>query len=172
MMKQIPLTQGKFTLVDDEDFEWVNQWKWCAHTTDKNVFYAIRAIKSFDGKYIKLFLHRELLDLIKGDGKKVDHINHNGLDNRKCNIRVCTQLQNTYNRRPNKNCSSKFKGVSWHKGCNKWQSRIRIKGTIKHLGTFVKEIDAAIEYDSAAIKYFGEFSHINFKDFSNENKQI
>jgi len=93
----------------------------------------------------------------------VDHINHNRSDNRRCNLRTCTQSQNMANRRKHKGLSSKYKGVHWRKKEKRWRAQIRINYRTIYLGQFVDELDAATAYDITALKYFGEFTLPNFE---------
>jgi len=106
--------------------------------------------------------HRLVMGLQKGDGFEVDHINHNGLDNRRSNLRVCSKKQNQLNRRPDSGSTSEFKGVHWSKTRNKWYARIHLNGNDKHIGVFISEIDAARAYDRYAAEHFGEFAYLNF----------
>ena len=162
-MKRIPLTQGKFAIVDDEDFDWLNQWKWsafkCPHT-----FYVERSIYSRDTKKARTVrLHREILGLKKDDGKQADHINGSGLDNRRCNLRVCTRSENNRNMQKQfKICSSKYKGVNWRKNRKKWRAEICKDYKHIHIGYFDSEIEAAEAYDKKAKELFGEFARTNF----------
>jgi len=109
-------------------------------------------------------MHREVIH--PPDHLFVDHINHNGLDNRKANIRPATHSQNNFNRiiSTRGDLSSKYKGVAWNKSKKKWQARIGIYGKRKHIGHFKDEIQAAKAYDKAAKKYHGEFASLNFPD--------
>ena len=161
MSKQIPLTQGKFAIVDDADFEWVNQWKWYAKKA-YNTWYAVRNSQMVNGKRTGIRMHRVILGLNKGDSSEVDHKNHNGLDNRKDNIRICTHSQNQRNKICRIRKSSLYKGVHWSKTANKWCAQIRLNGIRTHLGLFDLEMHAVNAYDKAAKKYHGEFSHANF----------
>ena len=156
-MKQIPLTQDKFAIVDDEDFEELNRYKWHAHKNREN-FYAVRFCK---GKRVSM--HRVILNA--PDDLQCDHMNHNGLDNRKCNLRLCTVAQNNHNRRPRKNATSKYKGVSFDTYKKKWEAAIRIKSLRIHIGRFNYEQDAAIAYDFKAAELFGEFAFLNYEWF-------
>ena len=169
-MKRIPLTQGKFAIVDDEDYEDLMQFKWCAFKSGNN-WYAKRDIRNSDGKRRQERMHRHILGLKYGDKHLTDHISHNGLDNRRAKIRICTNSQNCRNRQPHKDSASQFKGVTWHKDRKKWQSRIYAIGKKISLGLFCDEIEAAKTYDIAAIKYFGDFAYLNFPGFQNESKE-
>lgn len=162
-MKKIKLTQGQVALVDDADFDWLNQWNWCAHyAPHTNSFYAVRESRKKEGKIRAIWMSREILKLKQGDKGQADHINHDTLDNRRCNLRVCTSRQNNMNRKADRNSSSCFKGVSWRKYHKKWGVEIALKGKNKHIGYFSVEEDAARAYDEAAKIHFGEFAHLNF----------
>lgn len=152
-MKKIELSQGYFALVDDEDFEILSKYKWYLLKA-KHTNYATR-VEYKDGFKKRFSMHT----MISGY-KITDHINHNGLDNRKENLRDCTKRQNNCNRVKNKRSFSSYKGVS--KRYNMFISLIRIKGKLKYLGQFETEIEAAKVYDSAANYYFGQFACLNF----------
>jgi hypothetical protein len=160
--RRIPLTQEKYAIVDPEDFERLNKHKWHASKWG-NTFYAIRCAGPRNKtKYIRM--HREIIH--PPDHLVVDHINHNGLDNRKANIRPATRAQNNYNRLNIKsdNSSSKYKGVSWRKRRKRWRACIYFNGKYRFLGYFKDEIQAAKAYDKAAKIYHGEFATLNFPD--------
>ena len=161
-MKRIPLTQGKYALVDDSDYEWLNQYKWFAHK-EYNTWYAVRSV-SRNGIHTIIRMHRVIMGLNPGDPRHVDHRNHNGLDNRQDKLRICTNSQNRCNQIPQKNRSSQFKGVCWHKDNHKWQTQIQIDGHNIYLGIFDSEIEAAKAYDRKAIELFGEYACINFPE--------
>ena len=156
MTKAIPLTQGKITLVDDEDYEKLKNIKICIKTY--HGYYYAEATFSKDNHPL---LHRVILNAKKG--QVCDHINGDCLDNRRCNLRIVTHSQNMMNSKktPNKK-TSKFKGV-WKRD-NKWVSRIRLNYHIYHLGYFYNELDAAHAYDEAAKKYHGEYARLNFPE--------
>lgn len=158
-MKEIKLTQGKVALVDDEDYERLNQFKWCA-VFDRNTFYAVRAKKRSEGKDRMIKMHWDILGL-----KGVDHIDHNGLNCQKSNLRKCTHQQNMMNRTANKNSTSKYKGVSFVSSRNKWLASISTHGKAINLGRHDNEKDAALAYDKKAIELFGEFAYLNFKQY-------
>lgn len=157
-MKEIKLTQGLATLVDDEDFEELNKRKWYA-LKDNNTFYAVRAEPWKDGKREKTKMHRLILGAV--DNEKVDHIDGNGLNNQKENIRICTTSQNAFNTKSKTNSTSKYKGVSYSKQLNKWKVTITIKDKSVHLGYFDSEEVAALTYDKKAKAVHGEFVRLN-----------
>lgn len=159
-MKQIPLTQGKFAIVDDGDYEWLNKYKWYA-VKNRNTYYAVRKPSRKQGKRTRIYMHRQILDAPKE--LQVDHANHNGLDNRRQNIRTCTHKQQQHNRLPVKNSSSKYKGVQWYESGKKWKAKIGYNNQYICLGYFVNEVDAAKAYDEKARELFGEFAYTNFK---------
>ena len=145
-MREIPLSQGKVALVDDEDFERVNQYKWYAQKTSRNTWYAARHTKSILGKRSVIYLHDFILSPQKGFD--VDHINGDGLDNQRGNIRIVTRRQNMQNRHHIK--SSKYPGVCWNKKAQKWQAQIQEQGRIQYLGSYDDEITAANAYKFAS----------------------
>lgn len=160
-MKKIDVSTKKypntFALVDDEDYEKLNKYKWHA-PRQRSGTYAVRDI-TVDGKRKRLHMHRQVIGYIKG--MVVDHINHDCLDNRKENLRLCTHTQNCMNRLSNKNSSSQYKGVYFHKSSGHWQASIRVSTKLIHLGTYRKEIDAAKVYNENAVRYFKEFANVN-----------
>lgn len=157
-MKKIELTQGEVALIDDKDYERVSQYKWTLLKREK-LMHAYR--KDINNKTINL--HRFVMDLIEGDKRQIDHINGDGLDNQKDNLRICSIRENSFNRGKNKNNTSGYKGVIWNKQASKWQARINIPKQ-KHLGFFANIMDAAIAYNNAATKYHGGFAKLNLID--------
>ena len=157
-MKQIELTQNQYALVDDEDYNRLNKHKWCVmYSPGLKGYYAVRGIKN--GKPTLIYMHRIIMGAPKG--MQIDHINHNILDNRKENLRVCTASQNGMNQKCRKNTTSEYKGVYWHKQNKKWRTRININGKRIYLGSFKSEIQAAKAYDKKAKILFGEFALLN-----------
>ncbi len=159
-MKKIPLTQGKFALVDDEDYDFLMQWKWC-YAKDKNAGYAVRSSTKKEGYKRTILMHREILKL--HGLAQGDHRFGNRLDNRKKNLRPATHAQNMCNRLPTGKGTSRYKGVSWSKTSIKWKSAIAVGGKDYHLGYFPKdkEVEAAKAYNVAALKYHGKFARLN-----------
>ena len=155
MAKEIQLTQGIVTIVDDEDYEYLNQFKWYLLKSHTN-YYAIRTIRP-ENKLIQL--HRIVIKAKKGE--MVDHINGNKLDNRKSNLRICTNSQNCQNKKISKFNKSGFNGVSWCKKNKKWVAQIACNNKKMHIGYFTNPIDSARAYNKAAIKYHGEFAKLN-----------
>jgi hypothetical protein len=147
-MKKIELTKGKFAIVDDEDFEWLNQWKWQYDSHG----YATRKlwIIGGKGKTEKIYLHRLIMD--NPTNKEVDHINRNKLDCRKSNLRLVTHSQNLLNRPANSNNTSGYKGVFFDKSRNKWKAMIKINYRSIFLGRF----NTAKEASNAYLEFGGQ----------------
>lgn len=157
-MKEIVLHKGDICLVDDDDFERLNQFKWHSiKSRTEGRFYVVRKDNVIKRR---IFVHREIISI--SPGKFVDHINGNSLDNRKCNLREATSQQNSFNQKRKTGASSRFKGVSWDKCRNKWTAQIMKSKVNRTLGRFTDEIQAAVAYDEAAVKMFGEFARLNF----------
>lgn len=160
MSKEIPLSQGLVAIVDDEDFEWLNQWKWSASKQGKRPettkYRAIRVVTK-NGKQRPILMHRALLGARRED--IVDHINGNPLDNRRENLRICTQQQNMFNGSAHVDgMTSEFKGVCWDKDRRKW--RVAFQG--KYVGIFDNELVAAASYDEVALVHAGPYAKLNF----------
>ncbi len=145
-MRRIKLTRGKYAIVDDSDFDWLNQWKWCALKAP-NKYYAVRMCG--------VRMHREIMGLKKGDGTEVDHRNGKGLDNRRENLRVCSRSENMQNLR-------KYQGVCMGVSCQKWLAYITKNGKQINIGRYLTRKEAGIAYDKKAIELFGPEAKTNF----------
>lgn len=157
--KTIPLSQGRVTKVDSSDFKWASQFNWYVWIPSDapQLTYAVRKIRLPSGNYSKRLLHRELLDAPRG--VEVDHWDRDGLNNRRKNLRLCSTSQNQGNSRQHFDAgTSKFKGVTWHKGSGKWQASIQVQKKRHYLGWFSDEGKAGAAYALASEKYFGAFS--------------
>ena len=154
-MKTIPLTQNQVALVDDEDYERVAAFKWCAHRKP-DTFYAVRSSSRLLDP-----LRRQKSIAMHGfivrapAGTVVDHRDHNGLNNQRDNLRLCTDALNGGNRRLSSNNTSGYKGVVWNKCCRKWQAQIEVNKLKIYLGLFDDRTAAAHTYNRAALEHFG-----------------
>ena len=155
-MVKIDLGNNQFALVDYEDYEYLNELKWHLHKNGNQLYAQTTFYENKKRKQI--YMHRLILEPKE---KCIDHVNGNGLDNRKCNLRMCERHENALNRKKNINNLSGFKGVSWFKPSQKWRAQIQYKKIVYHLGSYEKRIDAARAYNEAAIKYHGEFANLN-----------
>ncbi len=163
-MKEIQLTQGKYAMVDDEDYEKLRQYKWGAIQKAGGLWYARRYVYCGVKKYKQIYMHREITSI--AEGILIDHKDRNGLNNQKDNLRLCTVKQNCWNSRSRENSFSKYKGVSfrleeWLK--KRWRAAIEIDGKSKYLGDYLTEEEAAIAYDYAAIRHQREFVRLNME---------
>ena len=149
-MKEIQLLCGKKAFVDDCDFEKLQEYRWKSRSRGTTTFYA-------EAKGSRLSMHRIIINAKKGE--QVDHINRNGLDNRRENLRLCSHSQNQINRPQQKNNTSGYKGVYLFK--KKWRACIKIKGKLLYLGYFSDKKEAAETYNKKAKELFGEFAYQN-----------
>ncbi len=153
-VRYIPLTQGKVAIVDADDYPSLIRFKWCA-SRNSRIFYALATIN-----HRNMPMHRFIMnppaDMV------VDHINHNGLDNRRSNLRVCTTTQNIRNSLPNK--GKKYKGVSFIKAKKRFRASIRYQGNRSIIGSFKDEVTAAKAYDKKAKELFKEYAYLNFPE--------
>lgn len=146
-MKQIPLTQGQFAIVDNRNYVWLSQWKWYAcWNKDTQSFYAIRHGKKENDKQCTIYMHREILGLEHGNERQADHRNHDTLDDRESNLRIVTHGQNQWNRR-------NTKGYYWDKRVKKYHTQIRVNGKTIYLGDFDTTREAHNVYLRAKEKY-------------------
>jgi hypothetical protein len=162
-IRLIGLTRNKFAIVDADDYERLKGFNWSARY-GTNTWYAVRCSRAAERRKSRIvWMHNVILPPPKG--KIVDHFNHNGLDNRRTNLRIATRGENTCNCGKRKGCSSRFKGASFHKnrrGRKHWDGYINVNGRRISLGRFMTEVEAAKAYDAAAKKYHGEFARLNF----------
>ena len=150
----IPLTRRKFAVVDLQDYYRLSKYRWYA-TVSRNTFYAARKRR---GK--RIFMHREIMR--PGEDMVVDHVDRDGLNNRRSNLRLCTVGENCCNAVGNAGAMSKYKGVGWHKRIKKWTATIQAEKQSYHIGYFKNEIDAARAYDRRARKLHRQFAYLNF----------
>lgn len=150
-MKQIRLTSGDFALVDDDLFEVLSSYTWSMSGGEVGSRYAYTK----GAKY----MHRLVIGAAKG--QCVDHINGNSLDNRRENLRVCTQQENRRNSRKRTPGASHFKGVMRVKNRDAWKAAIKYDNKVRYLGYFKSEVEAALAYNEAAKEHFGEFAVLN-----------
>jgi hypothetical protein len=155
-MKEIKLTKGKVTIVDNDMFDYLNQWKWFFNGT-----YAARNIRTINGHRRRktYFMHHLILQ--PPNGMDIDHINRNPLDNRLCNLRICTRSQNRINSKIRTDNKSGVTGVDWCKLNKKWQARIEKDGKRIHLGRYDNLEDAKNAYNEKAKELYGEFILVN-----------
>lgn len=163
MVKEVPISQGRIALVDDEDFEAVMRFRWQVFRAERkqgpDVLYARRKNRENDGDRRYPVMHRMILPGFA----MIDHKDGNGLNNQKSNLRPATNSQNQANRSTHKpGETSHFRGVYLHRKTMKWNAHIRANGKMINLGYFVDEIAAAKAYDEAAVHFFGEFARPNF----------
>lgn len=147
-------------LLDDDDADLASGYRWrseAPRTNNGSAFYVVTSRRRSVPH--SLYLHR--LATGASSGVRVDHINGDGLDNRRANLRLCTDAQNAWNRHY-RTGKSKYKGVAWNTKCQKWQVAIKANGRSRYLGLFIDEVEAAKVYDDAAICLFGEFANGNF----------
>ena len=172
-MKIISLTQGKKSIVDDIDYDFLMQWKWCYKLCDSGIEYAFRRahvgeVEINRSSYVPM--HRAVLsrklnkDIVSP--YVVDHKYGDGLNNRRYNLRETLQKFNSRNRTKSKGKKSKYKGVSLHKMSRKWCAYIKVDYKMIWLGLHATEKKAALVYNKAAILYFGKYAKINMLDAS------
>ena len=155
-MKEIKLTQGKVALVGDDDYEQIGRNNWSADWDGYN-WYAVRNVGT--GPFGKTFpMHRQIMN--NPPGMEVDHIDGNGLNNQRSNLRVCTHADNIKNCKVYRTNKSGFRGVSKHRH-GRWQSEIQADGKGIYIGLYDSPIDAARAYNQKAIELHGEFARLN-----------
>jgi hypothetical protein len=141
LIKIIPLTKGYEAMIDDEDYEMLNKHKWCVNV-NRNAIYARRGSPRCKGKQDEIKMHSVIMKAPKG--VQCDHIDGNGLNNQKYNLRLVTNRQNCMNR--HQTTTSRYPGVTWNKRSGVWNAQAQVNGKHKHLGTFRTEEDAYKAY--------------------------
>lgn len=170
MTRRIPLTRGQYALVNYRDYRRLMKHTWYARW-DPGIrgFRAVRSEHGENGEQHTVYMHREILNA--QPGRQVDHVNHDPLDNRRCNLRLCSGSNNQHNQRPRTVGTSRHKGVSWYKRTQKWQAQICCNSRRVHLGSFDSEDDAAAAYNRAAVRLHGAFARLNDLS-SHDNPEI
>lgn len=166
-MKKIKIgNSGLFALVDDEDFDHLNQFGWYK-MKGKRTFYAARDVWKNNKRIKRILMHREIMgfpaDML------VDHIDHDGLNNQRENLRICTYKENARNSTSMRGSTSKYLGVcaeKTKKGVLHWRATITVNRKSIWLGSFKTEWEASLAYDDAAVEYFGEFANLNWKEIT------
>ena len=157
-MKQVRIARNNFALVDDDEYEKIAKRKWYMHKTEKINYARCKMERGFQ------YMHRMVTKAKRGE--YVDHINQNGLDNRKSNLRICTKSQNGCNRGKDKDNTSGYKGVTYitsrHKRRKRWRAQIVTNKKLICIGYYFTKKEAAIAYDNSAKKYHKEFAKTNF----------
>lgn len=159
----IRLTHGMFAVVDAADYASLSAFNWYYFTSaNRQTGYAVRATKNVNTKtgHTNIRMHRQIL--VVPPGIEIDHINGDGLDNRRCNLRVATTIENARNRPLRRDNQSGYKGVYWSKEHRVWRASIRVNKRLVYLGSFETKVLAAHAYDRAALEHFGAFARINF----------
>lgn len=166
-MREIPLSRGLVALVDDEDYDRVTAvGKWYANPCART-FYARKNFYLGGGRHAPRYASLRMHTLISGWGL-VDHINNDGLDNRRANLRPATEQQNSKNRQRRSTNTSGYKGAALVKGRGVWRAEIGVGAQRRYLGRFHDPISAALAYDAAARELYGEFAHLNFPSRTEE----
>ncbi len=160
-MKRIELSKGKIAIIDDCDYQKISQFNWYASQEKNGLWYARAYVETKEHKQRKIRMHRLVLNMTREDRHQVDHRNHNGLDNRRCNLRIVSNAQNSMNRRKQDGCTSKYKGVCWDADRNKWRAVIHLNNKKFNLGRFIDEVSAARAYNEKAREMYGEYALFN-----------
>ena len=162
LAEEVKIGENTVALVDTKFAKEINKYKWNASWDRKTGQFRANKYSSKRDGTIGMSRFVAKLAGWKIEGKYIDHINGNTLDNRLCNLRVCTNSQNMQNsKKPNRKSSSKFKGVTWDKACNKWHATIMKEYKRYNLGYYNSEIEAAKAYNKAATQFFGGFAKVN-----------
>lgn len=158
-MKEIPLTKGLVAIVDDEDYEELSKYKWQSVKG-----YAYRVLLVSDGKgRQRIGMHRQIMGLDLSDERVVDHIDRNPINNKRSNLRICTEAENAMNRSMLSANKSGYKGVSWEKNLKKWRAQIQVNGKNFALGVYSTPEEAHAAYCIKAVELHGEFANAEIK---------
>lgn len=169
MSRTIPLTRGYVAIVDDEDYQWLRQWRWGVWAYERRA-YAVRNLYLGNQRQSRVRMHREILQA--PEGMLVDHIDGNGLNNRRSNLRLATHKENARNSRKSIGVSSStYKGVAYEKETGQWRARIRDDNGLVYIDRYHSEEAAACAYDLAAVRCHGEFARLNFPGRSQQDKE-
>jgi hypothetical protein len=155
--REIPLTKGYVALVDEADYDMLSRFKWHAHFSGKTIY----AARLCGGRNRQTFVYLHRMVMLPDPGQEIDHINHNTLDNRRANLRLCSRGENASNLRRSTRNTSGFKGVSWDRSKQKWEANIVQRGKQHFLGYFPTLESAAHAYNVAATEHFGDFAFTN-----------
>jgi hypothetical protein len=161
-VKTIRLTKGRHAIVDAADYEWLSQWKWYF-----GAGYAMRGAytKLPSGKWSRTTVYMQRVIMSTPHDMETDHRDGNKLNNSRSNLRICTHSQNQHNKpKINHRSSSRFKGVTWHKKERLWHAQLELNNRNVHIGRFLKEENAALAYNLAALSHFGEFANFNINN--------
>ena len=156
------MTQPRYAKVDPADYKRLRGYEWSSRKGGRS-FYALRYGAGKGGNDVLISMHQDVIEV--PEGMVIDHINHDGMDNRGANLRAATRSQNMCHRKKrSRTTQSKYKGIHWKKRNRKWQAMITVESKRIYLGYFRSEIEAAKAYDRAARKYHGEFASPNFPE--------
>ncbi len=157
MTKEILLTTGHVALVDDEDCDWLTQWKWSANPRPHTVYAQRRQVQNHIATTI--YMHQQIMQ--PPHGLEVDHADGNGLNNTRGNLRLCNRQQQEWNRRAQRRGISGYKGVHWDKNSKLWRVGLVANGVYYSAGYFRNAVDGALAYNQLAIAIHGEFARLN-----------
>lgn len=157
--RRIPVTRGRFVIVDEGDYARLGGFRWHLHPGANGSAYAARTVQRL-GRKRKILMHREILGAPAG--VVVDHVDSDGLNNRRSNLRLANAAGNSRNRRSAVGSTSRYLGVYWDAPRQKWRAKIKHERRSRELGRFDCEADAARAYDAAAVALHGEFARLNF----------